>query len=809
MRFTAERPRVAIRKRPETGSDQFAFLEEGDEIVASDVFIQQGIEWVKLARGSMATRPQDRQVPLDLHEDGYVATSDPDGALLRKHDNGKQILVEMKEEGALSKAEIQEILQRSSDPGLLLPLESKYWSKQQLEMYVMSAGVIRPRWCSMPDERLMANTNMGQEEIARAMSQAAVWMAGADAVIIGSGAGMGVDSGLGTFRGGCRGVWPGLEAIGLAYEEICHPRWFKDEPHLGWAFWNHCHMAYQATIPHEGYAHLRELGQRCPLGYFSFTSNIDGHWISSGMTPDKVLEVHGAVRWLQCSSPCCPDVWKAPKDFSLIEDPITHRVRGVLPTCPKCQAIARPNVQMFGGDSAFSGARRASQSSRYHAWLQALEGRPDRNSLRVACIEVGCGLTVPTVRKEIESVMRRFPGARLIRLNPENPGMAPEFADRGASLPLSASSAIDELSKQVKVEEPQVTYIMFGSSGGCEIRAPFGTSLGRLLRLAQAEDMKVELKQDTMALCRLSVTSLPISLDGSVPAGLFHNVKAAEGPSLQVTAALWVNAKFASSKNEHNLNKSLLQRLHQVNSLLDSLNLLFAEPQYQKEARCCTDKKALLQMVQNVQHKVLPNFGIPASERSTAIMTAFIEPLSHMPEVQAKIGRSMDLSFIKELQTKAKTPTGTREISEAKSQVVGALVPAVALAARAAAVAAATAAPAAAVAAASTAAATALPAITSVAKAPMAAPVPTLRATPISVVLTRLSTIEDAEPERLQLALMSTSSVAEVRQKVAELLGLDDKEARRLKLLKRRKHGGFVTSEDTDLVAKEMYLHQP
>ena len=22
-------------------------------------------------------------------------------------------------------------------------------------------------------------------------------------------------------------------------------------------------------------------------------------------------EVHGAVKWLQCSKPCCPDVWKA------------------------------------------------------------------------------------------------------------------------------------------------------------------------------------------------------------------------------------------------------------------------------------------------------------------------------------------------------------------------------------------------------------------------------------------------------------------------------------------------------------------
>ena len=56
-------------------------------------------------------------------------------------------------------------------------------------------------------------------------------------------------------------------------------------------------------------------------------------------------EVHGAVKWLQCSKPCCPDVWKAraerrsrrglglgfsqaPADLCLAEDPHTHRVQG-------------------------------------------------------------------------------------------------------------------------------------------------------------------------------------------------------------------------------------------------------------------------------------------------------------------------------------------------------------------------------------------------------------------------------------------------------------------------------------------------
>lgn len=42
---------------------------------------------------------------------------------------------------------------------------------------------------------------------------------------------------------------------------------------------------------------------------------------------------------------------EAPSDLGLTED-ASHRVAGAMPTCPKCKAVARPNVQMFGGDSA-------------------------------------------------------------------------------------------------------------------------------------------------------------------------------------------------------------------------------------------------------------------------------------------------------------------------------------------------------------------------------------------------------------------------------------------------------------------------
>ena len=54
-----------------------------------------------------------------------------------------------------------------------------------------------------------------------------------------SGAGMGVDSGLPDFRGQ-HGFWrayPAIAGLGLSFEEMANPAWFKRDPHLAWAFY--------------------------------------------------------------------------------------------------------------------------------------------------------------------------------------------------------------------------------------------------------------------------------------------------------------------------------------------------------------------------------------------------------------------------------------------------------------------------------------------------------------------------------------------------------------------------------------------
>src|SRR3954464_8610293 len=60
----------------------------------------------------------------------------------------------------------------------------------------------------------------------------------ADAILIGAGAGMGVDSGLPDFRGS-EGFWkayPPLKKLGLSFSRIANPYWFRQDPEQAWGF---------------------------------------------------------------------------------------------------------------------------------------------------------------------------------------------------------------------------------------------------------------------------------------------------------------------------------------------------------------------------------------------------------------------------------------------------------------------------------------------------------------------------------------------------------------------------------------------
>jgi len=544
-----------------------------------------------------------------------------------------------------------------ADKNLVIPLEAKTWPRHVLEAFIDSGGALRPASCSVPDQRFLENLDMKSDNVKEALTKAAEWLLTADAVLVGSGAGMGVDSGLPTFRGKSSGVWTGLDKLGLAYEEICEPHWFKDDPRLAWGFWRFCHAAYKKAKPHAGYKVVHNWASSAPFGAFSFTSNIDGHWEASGWDPEHIVEVHGAVRWLQCSVPCCQEVWQAPRDLGLREDSVTHRVEGKLPLCSRCSAVARPAVQMFGADKGFSKESRSTQAARYDAWLKGLSSRPDAQRLRLVCLELGCGLTVPTVRRELESAVQRFPGARLIRVNPEQPGMSKELAAKGASLPMPAGTAIRQLEEEMKrwwgSPEPTPTAQRFlcivwdKDHGGAEVEVPLGATVEQILRLLRRQpDVDLELgpsREISAKALHLIVPGLeePLGLQEPVPATKIADI----GEPFEAAVIAIRGVRFLRGRSS-----ALDRRMAWANAVLDDLLEAFGSEEFQTQKRAAelTDRKGIASLVRSTHAKVLPGHGLEMPPKGVLVMSARIGVAYHgCEDVAAKVDRSLVLSGMK------------------------------------------------------------------------------------------------------------------------------------------------------------------
>ncbi len=190
----------------------------------------------------------------------------------------------------------------------------------------------------------------------------------AEAVLITAGAGMGVDSGLPDFRGN-EGFWrayPPIAKLGLSFSQIANPLWFDKDPSLAWAFYGHRLDLYRKTTPHEGFAMLLDLVKEKDENYFIFTSNVDGQFQKAGFDEEKIYEVHGSIHYLQCTKNCTAKIWKNDEEIKVDMD----RFEALnYPKCPKCGAIARPNILMFG-DWGWNEKRARIQEARYNRFVK-------------------------------------------------------------------------------------------------------------------------------------------------------------------------------------------------------------------------------------------------------------------------------------------------------------------------------------------------------------------------------------------------------------------------------------------------------
>lgn len=259
---------------------------------------------------------------------------------------------------------------------------------------------------------------------------AAQAVARADALLITAGAGMGVDSGLPDFRGD-EGFWrayPPFKKLGLSFVDLANPAWFERDPELAWGFYGHRLNLYRATTPHEGFAVLRRWSERKAPGAFVFTSNVDGAFQRAGFDAQRIVECHGAIDFVQCTRDCGLGIVRG-DDVKVEVDEASFRAKKPLPACPRCGALLRPNILMFG-DFGWAPERTDEQEQRLQTWLI------EHASERLCVVECGAGTAIPTVRRLGDHLLRR--GHALVRINVREP----QAPDGGIGLALGAKEAL-------------------------------------------------------------------------------------------------------------------------------------------------------------------------------------------------------------------------------------------------------------------------------------------------------------------------------------------------------------------------------
>ncbi|MBK9260486.1 MAG: NAD-dependent protein deacetylase [Polyangiaceae bacterium] len=273
------------------------------------------------------------------------------------------------------------------------------------------------------------------------LERAARAIESARALVITAGAGMGVDSGLPDFRGN-EGFWrayPPYQKLGLGFSSLANPKWFADDPAFAWGFYGHRLELYRKTVPHEGFPILRQFANRMAHGAFVFTSNVDGQFQRAGFDPERIAECHGAIGFLQCTKNCGIGIFSA-DPYRLEVDPETFRAKLPLPSCPRCGALARPNILMFG-DWHWDGTRSNAQEAALQRWI---DGLPADVRGRLVVIECGAGTAIPTVRHFSEQIAEGF-GGLLVRINVREPDVP-----RGhVGLPMGAREALKGISSRI------------------------------------------------------------------------------------------------------------------------------------------------------------------------------------------------------------------------------------------------------------------------------------------------------------------------------------------------------------------------
>ena len=168
---------------------------------------------------------------------------------------------------------------------------------------------------------------------AQEIERAAGFLHGCESVLFVTGAGISADSGIPTYRGvgGLYEVDP--TENGMPIEKVLSGNTMRRDPALTWKYLGQIEAACRGarfSRAHEVVAEIETRFERV----WTLTQNVDGFHRAAGSR--NVIDIHGDLHQLMCTA--CP-FRETVEDFRHLALP---------PLCPRCRAMLRPDVVLFG-----------------------------------------------------------------------------------------------------------------------------------------------------------------------------------------------------------------------------------------------------------------------------------------------------------------------------------------------------------------------------------------------------------------------------------------------------------------------------
>lgn len=274
---------------------------------------------------------------------------------------------------------------------------------------------------------------LARQDSTEALRQALTLLKKAIHIVIGAGAGLSAAGGLDyQSEEALRREFPGLAAMGYRtlWEALWDPKRTKLQRHAMTAA-----EALWARFDFPVIAAYRDLlslvGDK---NYFVLTSNVDDQFYKAGFAPDRVFAPQNSIANLQCSVPCCRDIWSGEEayrriaahtggDFSCREED--------LPRCPRCGA---PAVWNMRGRECFIPDQVMAARAPFERFFE------EASKNRAVFLELGVGFNSPgLIRHPFQRMTGLWPNAALIRVNRDYPSVPEKI--RGKSVELGGDIA--------------------------------------------------------------------------------------------------------------------------------------------------------------------------------------------------------------------------------------------------------------------------------------------------------------------------------------------------------------------------------